>query len=800
MSDEYRKLDRNIQRWIFRQGWNELRGIQSRAIAPILAENTDVVISASTASGKTEAFFLPACSAILQERESKKDWSGKNRNPVGGVEIIYVSPLKALINDQYRRLEELSELTDIQITSWHGDSSVSAKKKQRKSPSGIILITPESLEALLINHTAWVQNSFRSLKYIVIDEFHAFIGTERGQHLISLMTRIEYLTGRFDRPIPRVALSATLGDIESVPQSLRPSRAFPCEIIKDENTSSNIKVLLKGFVVPSEIASKANKVLATERHLSRDVYDFCRGRNNLVFANSRTLTESLSAQLRDMCIEDGVGVEFFPHHGSLSKESRENLEKRLQDGSKPTTAICTMTLELGIDIGQVDAVVQATTPHSVASLRQRLGRSGRRDGVSTLRMLIVENEIDEKSDLISCLRLELIQALAMIRLLLIYKWFEPADNDLLHHSTLVHQILASIAQYGGIHAVQLFQLLCIEGPFNNIAPNDFKLILKEMNANELITQLGDGQLALGLVGEGIVSHYTFYAVFQTGEEYRVVYNNTTVGNMPVDTMLITGQYIVLGGKRWQVKNIDFSSKIVDVMLIKGGGKPPNFLGDDLPVHTRISQEMYKILSSGDYRIEINNNKAIEHKSETTKQDAIAMTNSSTEVSYSKLEVGASKSEVGHRTAEPGTKKVDFIDDTARALFIEAVETFDRYDMDNNFVVRMNGETFLFLWQGTKITKTLEALFILKGISCTSKSHFITFDGLLPDALFIILEEIVASELPTACELAESIPAKYIDKFDEYLSDEILNAGIAARKFDVAGLRAWLDDLVLPYSD
>ena len=315
MSHDHLKLDKSVQRWIFKQGWSELREVQRESVDPILAGNTDVVVSASTAAGKTEAFFLPACSAVVTAREDNK------KSTAGGVDILYISPLKALINDQHRRLESLSEVTGIQVTSWHGDSSQSGKNKQKKSPSGIILITPESLEALLFNNAGWVAKAFKSLKYIVIDEFHAFLGTERGQHLISLLTRLEYVTSRTELPIPRVALSATLGDIDSTPALLRPSQSLPCVIIKEAKKSPNMRLVIKGFTQPND-RNKENTDSsdASEIQMSNDLYKFCRGSNNLVFANSRAMTEGLAARLRDTCEANVVPNEFFPHHGSLSKD------------------------------------------------------------------------------------------------------------------------------------------------------------------------------------------------------------------------------------------------------------------------------------------------------------------------------------------------------------------------------------------------------------------------------------------------------------------------------------------------
>jgi len=448
--DEYQKLDRRIQKWMFKQGWPDLREIQKKAVDPVLSGNTDVLISASTAAGKTEAFFLPAMTAVANQEE--------------GFSILYLSPLKALINDQFRRLDILCDMMEMPVTPWHGDAPQGLKNRARKTPSGILLITPESLEAMFIKHAGWCRQAFAHTQYIVIDEFHAFIGTERGQQLLSLLNRLEHMLGRMGNPIPRVALSATLGNLESVPASLRPNGTMSCVTITNSQGQATLKMQVKGYRDPIDLRPNDPRTPA-EYRICEELYTLCRGGSHLVFANSRQRTEAIAARLSDFSESAVVPNEFFPHHGSLSRELREGLESRLQKDTLPTTAICTMTLELGIDIGKVNSVIQVTAPHSVSSLRQRMGRSGRRGGPAILRMLIAENELKAESSPNDKLRMELVQSMAMIRLLIADKWFEPADTTQFHFSTLVHQILATVAQWGGIRADQLFALLCRQGPF-----------------------------------------------------------------------------------------------------------------------------------------------------------------------------------------------------------------------------------------------------------------------------------------------------------------------------------------------
>lgn len=775
MRDAHTELDKRIQRWIFNQGWHGLREVQAKAIAPILSGQTDVLISAATAAGKTEAFFLPACSAIAHQDK--------------GVGILYISPLKALINDQYRRLQGLAELLDMQVTPWHGDSLQSKKKQQKKSPSGIILITPESLESLMIRDAGWVKQAFGELKYIVIDEFHAFLGSERGQHLLSLLTRLEHVAGRLDAPIPRVALSATLGNLETVPLSLRPNNALPCVIIEDTDSTSSVKVQLKGYVQHSQIRkaaqsndndaetdSKSNSATDesfagiglesvsidsneskdtnsqntgfqiaydAQTQICTDLYRFCRGGNHLIFANSRARTELIATMLSEKCEHNVVPNEFFPHHGSLAKEWREGLEQRLQKDDLPTTAVCTMTLELGIDIGKVDSVVQVTAPHSVSSLRQRLGRSGRRGGSSVLRMLIIEKQIDVDTSLVDRLRLELVQSMAMIRLLIASRWFEPADTSLYHFSTLLHQVLATIGQWGGIRADQIYTLLCRQGPFQKITPAHFKSLLAQMGAMQLITQLGNQQLVLGIVGERIVGHYTFYAVFKTSEEYRLVAGSKTLGTLPITTMLIPKQYLIFGGRRWQVADMDMDKKVVYVIAAKGGGVPPAFDSGGMSIHDRVRQEMYDILSSGDYRISV------------------------------------------------GDKKIDFADKTARELFKESIETFNRCQLRHRPIIDQDGNTYIFMWRGDKVVNTLIAILMLHNYDIESYAGVIRVNKVDSVQITRFLQALASNPIPFATELAESVPNKIIEKFDEYLPEDLLNIGYGAKVFDVNGLSDWL---------
>lgn len=726
MSQAFQRLDHRVQKWIYKQQWSDLREIQKLAIEPILKAQTDVIISASTAAGKTEAFFLPACSAIADQEN--------------GFGILYISPLKALINDQYRRLENLCEMLDMPVTPWHGDSSYARKQRIKKMPAGILLITPESLEARLIKDAGWVRKAFSSLAYIVIDEFHAFIGLERGIHLLSLLHRLESLLDRQTQPIPRIALSATLGDLSSIPRVLRPDQKMDCVIITGQTHGSNLKMQVRGYCDPVDLSD--TQVTSGMDQVCQALYSICRGDSHLVFANSRKNTEIITATLRDLCEQNHVPNEFFAHHGSLSKELREELEARLQKETLPTTAICTMTLELGIDIGKVNSVAQVTAPHSVSSLRQRLGRSGRRNSPSILRMLIIENELSVKSGITDKLRLQLLQSLAIVRLLISEQWFEPADTRQFHFSTLIHQILAILAQWGSAQAGSLYQQLCTTGPFSKISVSHFKQLLAHMGQLDLLIQLASGELVLGLEGERIVGHYSFYAVFQTPEEYRVINKGHTLGSLPMTSPMLIGESLIFAGRRWLILDICTEKKTIFVEPQKGG-RPPLFEGNGIDIHDRIRQEMFSIYCQADYRI------------------------------------------------KAGATSIDFLDATAKGLFAEGLKYFQDSSLEQEWLLENGPNVCLFLWRGDKTIRTLMHLLRRTGFEVEQFGGVIEISKSNKQDVLKALQNILQTPLPTATELAELVPEKQIEKFDCYLPPALLAEGYGQKFFDIDATIHWL---------
>jgi len=584
-SSSFHLLDERIQRFIWAEGWESLRDAQEAAIPIIVKADRDVIVAAATAAGKTEAAFLPALTHLLA------------LDPPGLV--VYISPLKALINDQFGRLDRLCEQLDVPVWPWHGDVSSSVKTKFLAKRHGVLLITPESLEALLCNRGTTIRSAFERLKYFVVDELHAFIGAERGKQLQSLMHRIERVIGR---TVPRIGLSATLGDMSLAADFLRPGKGQQVAMVESKSSGSELKILVKGYEEPLVIRPEDGEdppEPMTPAQIAAHLFKGLRGSNNLVFPNSRREVERYTHLLNQLCAAQQVPNEFWPHHGSLSKEIRAETESALKQKERPATAICTNTLELGIDIGAVKSVAQIGSPPSVASLRQRLGRSGRRKGdPAILRGYCIEDALGGKSSIADALRLGTVQVVAMISLLL-EGWFEPPRSHGAHLSTLVQQMLSFIAQNGGATIGQLYGLLCAPAtPFAGVSKDEFVELVRHLGQKELLAQDSSGTLLHGRIGEKFVNHYTFYAAFTTDEEFRIVAGGKTLGTLPVSQALVIGQRILFAGKTWRVEDIDEEQKVIFVARA-GGGAPPLFSGGSGRTHTRVRQRMRQLLESSD---------------------------------------------------------------------------------------------------------------------------------------------------------------------------------------------------------
>ena len=717
-SSSFERLDERIKKWVWRQEWDGLKEAQELAIPAILAADRNLIIGAPTAAGKTEAAFLPICSELLAESSD-------------GISALYVGPLKALINDQFRRLDEMCQDLGISVNRWHGDVAASRKRKLLKKPSGILLITPESLEALFVLQGHRMGTLFGNLRWIVIDELHAYIGSERGRHLQSLLRRLESATNRKPQ---RVGLSATLGEMKLASKFLRPHDPDHVEILEIEQAGQSIQLQIRGYLRSGAMGvdkdEEKSSVDSAMHAISRHIYEHLRGNNNLIFANSRNAVETYADQLRRKCETTRVPNEFFPHHGNLSKELRESLEERLKDSTLPTSAVCTSTLEMGVDIGRVKSIAQIGPTFSVASLRQRLGRSGRRDEPAILRFYVPEDDINDKSHLIDCLRLDLVQSIAMTELL-IEGWCEPPDINGLHLSTLIHQIMALIAERGGVKAAPTWQLLCGTGPFSTVDKQAFANVLRKMAESKLVEQDASGEIFLGEKGERIVNHYTFFAVFSTPEEYRLICDGKELGTMEFGQTLMTDISIIFAGRRWKVVKIDEEQKLI---LVKptSGGRPPNWEGSGGEIADEIRQRM--------------------------------------EVVY----------ESGHVP--------NYLNKSASQLLQEGRSNYMRLGFDESHLLAHGSGSILLTLRGDRIVGSLVALFAVLGAEATLCGSCLEFSDHTTDEVKTLLKTIAESDESLHREAEHRIAVGSSEKFTWALSKELRRQDYLSHAVDLQGAK------------
>jgi len=717
----FSRLDRRLQRWIWKERWDELREIQELAIPVILPAVEDVLLAASTAAGKTEAAYLPALSRVVSTAERP------------GIRILNLAPLKALINDQFDRLELLAAEVDVPVHRWHGDVSQAAKKRLLDHPAGVLLITPESLEATFVLRGTRVPRLFSGLEFVIVDELHAFLGTERGRQLQCLMHRLEAAVGR---RIPRIGLSATLGDLGLAAEALRPGEGERVRICQSKTIAPSPRISVLGFRERryNDPADEHSEVSAL-RAISQDVFEHTRTGHHLVFAGARGMVEEFTDLLRDESRRRRFAEIHYPHHGNLSKEIREAAERALKDPTRPATAVATSTLELGIDIGSLESVLQIGSAPAVASLRQRMGRSGRsgrKEEPPILRLYVLESALDSKIDFLPTLRLDLLEAIAQIDLLL-EGWCEPPEPQALHLSTLVQQILSMIAQLGGAMPEDIHRTLCQTGPFRPVTKKLLALVIRSLGKADWLMQDPTGLLLPGLKGEKILAHYDFYSAFLTSIEYLVSEGSHKLGTVPLDPYLVEGGLLIFAGRRWKILRIDHESKRIDVTR-SSGGRVPLFAGrNPVSTHDVVRQRMLRIYGE--------------------------------------------------------TRVPEYLDETAASLLAEGRSAWARAGLADETLIEVDGKLFGFPWMGDRAVSTL--LFALRATGIEAEAEaggaVLSFPRTVPSSLQAALDRFLANT-PDAIALAEVASPGPSEKFHPPLSEELLSLDWAATAVDLAGAR------------
>lgn len=547
-------LSEPIRKFIRDKGWEQLRPIQNAAISKILSSDENFILASRTASGKTEAAFLPILSKV-------------NFND-SGVQVLYISPLIALINDQFYRVEELCKNLDVTVTKWHGEANKTLKDRLIKQPTGIVLITPESLEAMFVNKPFNVKQLYSNLKYVVIDEIHSFIGTDRGTQLKSILSRLQRVNSN---SFSIVGLSATIGDYNE-------AKRFTGDELKTkvllDRTAKEINALFRFF-------KNENEELPLE--LLKDLYIETKDNKVLIFPNSRGRAEEVAVKLKKISDRVKGHPNYFSHHSSVDREVREYVEYFAKNNKRHNFCIsCTSTLELGIDIGSVDEVVQIDATHSIASLIQRVGRSGRKDGESSNLFLYATTQWT------------LLQSIACW---LLYKegFIEPPEKNEKPYDILVHQALSITKGHSGILLIELIKQLKENSAFNLIEQSEIEEILQHLIEIDFLEKL-QHEVIIGVDGEKVVNSREFYSVFKTEENFKVVNAGNTIGEIPFSPQIIEDENILLSAKIWKIKFVDHKAKKIEVIPAKDG-KKPMFFGGGAVVHQKIREKMFEVLYS-----------------------------------------------------------------------------------------------------------------------------------------------------------------------------------------------------------
>lgn len=553
-------LSESIQRKIWDMEWDAFTPIQDKAIPAIIQTEKDIILSSGTASGKTEAAFLPILSLIEKE-------AGKY------LKVVYVSPLKALINNQFERILSLCEYTNIPINRWHGDISQNKKKKFLKNPAGILQITPESIESLFINRTRELKYIFKKVEFIVIDEIHSFLDTARGAHLRSLLSRLEKYTEKRPRII---GLSATIDNFSLVKEWVNHDNKENVHILQSPGNDKELKYSLMHF--PTEEGEIYSLELFEDmRLLTRDL-------KSLIFCNSRAEVEETTVILNRLAEKEGLGETYYAHHSSIDKIEREYVEKTMAESTLPKSVVATSSLELGIDVGSIDIVIQLDSTFTVSALKQRLGRSGRKRESSQILQLY-----STKKD-------SLLQSIAVMELI-IEEWVEPAQGYPKPYDILFHQIIAICQETNGITIKDLLEILSQNAIFKDFEKQQIIDLVQYMLETEQLEKIrGTNELIVGLEGERLMRNKDFYSVFMTQEMYEVVHGLKRIGKIDKIMYLNEGDNIILAGKLWKIRDIDSERNKIYVEKASDG-KPPSYTGGGVKIHKRIPEKIMEVLCS-----------------------------------------------------------------------------------------------------------------------------------------------------------------------------------------------------------
>ena len=724
-----------VQEYIYQNHWENLRSIQVAAADAIFNTDENVLLTASTASGKTEAAFFPIITLFSEDMPSS-------------VGCIYIGPLKALINDQFSRLNDLCAEADIPVWHWHGDVAQSHKAKLMKHPSGILQITPESLEALLLHKHAAIAKLFGDLRFVVIDEVHSLLRGDRGGQTLCLIERLSRIAGVNPR---RIGLSATIGDPEGTGEFLSLGTGRKTIIPKIDAKGSKWRLSMEHFYVKDAQAAEDKQIpgaLPVLEEKTDDapanadpgigyIFEHTRGKKCLVFVNSREECEMVTTTLRHYCELNHEPDRFLVHHGNLSASYRETAEGIMKDDSQYMTTVTTATLELGIDIGWLERAFQIDAPWTVSSFLQRMGRTGRRELPPEMWFVIREDEPEVRAMLPTTIPWKLLQGIALVQLYLEERWVEPPRLDRLPFSLLYHQTMSTLASCGELSPRALADRVLRLHYFHRITQEDYRVLLRHLIATDHIQQTEQGGLIVGLAGERVINSFKFYGVFQESEEYTVRSESQELGTVVSPPPV--GEKLAIAGHVWQVLDVDHKRRLIYCQQVKGS--VPAYFGQcpgDL--HTKILTRMRRVLQED--------------------------------------------------------RQYPYLMKNAVARLEQARFTAAHSGAAEKTLINLGGNMWCLLpWVGTYTFLTMERFLKIKcadrlGLRNldSARPFFIQFTMKADESAFfrVLAEEIRKPIDPMELVYPKELPL--FDKYDEYLPEELVKKGFALGVLDVDGLR------------
>lgn len=724
-----------VQDYIYRNHWENLRAIQVAAADTIFNTDDNVLLTASTASGKTEAAFFPIITLFSE-------------NPPSSVGCIYIGPLKALINDQFTRLTDLCEEADIPVWHWHGDVAQSHKSRLMRKPSGILQITPESLEAMLLHKHAAIPKLFGDLRFVVIDEVHSLLRGDRGGQTLCLIERLSRIAGVNPR---RIGLSATIGDPEKTGAFLSLGTGRNTIIPKIDAKGAKWRLSMEHFYVKDVQAAEGKEIseaLPVLEEKTADapknadpgigyIYEHTKGKKCLVFVNSREECETVTTTLRQYCDLQQERDRFLIHHGNLSASYRETAEGIMKDDSQYMTTVTTATLELGIDIGRLERAFQIDAPWTVSSFLQRMGRTGRRESPAEMWFVMREDEPEARAMLPSTIPWKLLQGIALVQLYLEERWCEPPRLDRFAYSLVYHQTMSTLASCGEMSPKALADRILRLHYFHRVSQEDYKVLLRHLIKTDHIQQTEQGGLIVGLAGERVVNSFKFYGVFVESEEYTVRSESQELGTVCLPPPV--GEKLAIAGHVWLVLDVDHKRHLVYCEQVKGS--IPAYFGEcpgDL--HTKILIRMRKVL----------------------KED----------------------------------RSYPYLMKNAVARLDQARYTASHSGAADRPLINLGGNMWCLLpWVGTYPFLAMERFLKIK---CTDRLGLKNFDSARPyymqftmkvseaDFYRIVQEEIRKPMDPLELVYPKELPL--FDKYDEYLPEELVRKGFAYGVLDLDGMK------------